>query len=279
LAYLKEKSNKKSLNYDLLIFKVLADYIDKNTLLINLTRDEIMGLLDELQDERNISTARINRYASLIRCVLNLSADVWEWIPKAPKVFIHPEDSKRIRWIKPVEASNLIAFAPQHLKYAIQFALATGVRKANLFSLKWSQIDMQRHCAWIYGDEAKGKRDIAIPLNQDAIDALKHQIGKHSINVFTYQGKPMTKPCRQTWFKILNDAKIDNFRWHDLRHTWASWHVQSGTSLNELMELGGWSSLKMVMRYAHLSSDSLKDAAENIATKMTQSTIVSINAK
>jgi integrase len=66
---------------------------------------------------------------------------------------------------------------------------------------------------------------------------------------------------------------------YDLRHTWASWHVQSGASLNELMELGGWSSLKMVMRYAHLSSDSLKDAAENIATKMTQSTIVAINTK
>lgn len=55
-----------------------------------------------------------------------------------------------------------------------------------------------------------------------------------------------------------------NFRWHDLRHTWASWHVQNGTSLQELQQLGGWSSYEMVLRYAHLSSDHLKEAASRV---------------
>ena len=60
-------------------------------------------------------------------------------------------------------------------------------------------------------------------------------------------------------------AGIENFRWHDLPHTWASWHVQNGTSLQELQQLGGWSSYDMVLRYAHLSSDHLKEAAAKVA--------------
>lgn len=68
------------------------------------------------------------------------------------------------------------------------------------------------------------------------------------------------------WRKALIRVGIENFRWHDLRHTWASWHVQSGTSLQELQQLGGWSSFDMVLRYAHLSSNHLKEAAEKIVT-------------
>ena len=65
--------------------------------------------------------------------------------------------------------------------------------------------------------------------------------------------------------KALARAGIEReFRWHDLRHTWASWHVQSGTRLQELMELGSWSSYEMVLRYAHLATDHLRDAAGRI---------------
>jgi integrase len=66
-----------------------------------------------------------------------------------------------------------------------------------------------------------------------------------------------------TWRNALKRAGIDNFRYHDLRHTWASWHVQNGTPLHVLKELGGWSDLKMVLRYAHLSSENLIGYANN----------------
>jgi integrase len=65
----------------------------------------------------------------------------------------------------------------------------------------------------------------------------------------------------------LKIVGIKSFRWHDLRHTWASWHVQSGTSLQELQMLGGWASFDMVLRYAHLSSEHLKNAAERISIR------------
>jgi integrase len=69
----------------------------------------------------------------------------------------------------------------------------------------------------------------------------------------------------KAWRAALLQAGLKNFRWHDLRHTWASWHAQAGTPLNVLQEMGGWASADMVRRYAHLSVTHLRDHAERIA--------------
>lgn len=67
----------------------------------------------------------------------------------------------------------------------------------------------------------------------------------------------MYQTTAATWKKALERAGIRDFRWHDLHHTWASWHVQRGTPLQVLKELGGWETMEMVQRYAHLSADHL----------------------
>ena len=82
----------------------------------------------------------------------------------------------------------------------------------------------------------------------------------------TYKNNSIEQCNTKAWRKALDRAGIADFRWHDLRHTWASWHVQNGTSLQELQMLGGWSSFEMVLRYAHLSSDHLRDAADRIGS-------------
>lgn len=74
----------------------------------------------------------------------------------------------------------------------------------------------------------------------------------------------MDRTSTKAWYNALKRAGIENFRWHDLRHTWASWHVQKGTSLQELLELGGWSSYEMVLRYAHFAGDHLRDTADKV---------------
>jgi integrase len=85
------------------------------------------------------------------------------------------------------------------------------------------------------------------------------------------QGEPVDRTTTKAWYKALKRAEIENFRWHDLRHTWASWHVQNGTSLNELLELGGWSSYDMVLRYAHMAGSHLLKVANNVnGTILTQ---------
>nr|WP_245006500.1 tyrosine-type recombinase/integrase [Methylomonas koyamae] len=94
---------------------------------------------------------------------------------------------------------------------------------------------------------------------------IRQQLGQHDRYVFTFKGKPVLKAGGNAWKKALNRASISEFRWHDLRHTWASWHVQAGTPLNVLQELGGWSDYSMVLRYAHLAPEHLAEYANRIA--------------
>jgi integrase len=151
----------------------------------------------------------------------------------------------------------------------VRFTLATGLRESNVTGLEWSQVDLQRRCAWVNPEQAKAKKAIAIPLNDEALSVIHSQIGKHTVFVFTYLGEPVTRANNHAWRKALARARIDNFRWHDLRHTWASWHIQNGTPVHVLQELGGWADQKMVMRYAHLSSDHLHEYAGNTQKPVT----------
>ena len=156
---------------------------------------------------------------------------------------------------------------PAHTEAMARFTLATGLREANVTGLLWEQLDMQRRCAWVYGDQTKSGHDLAVPLNADALAIIRQQLGKHPTHVFTYKGRPLKKASTRCWRKRLKRAGIEDFRWHDLRHTWASWHVQAGTPLNVLQELGGWADFSMVLRYAHLSNDHLMAYADNVSEK------------
>ena len=105
---------------------------------------------------------------------------------------------------------------------------------------------------------------IAVPLNATAVKVLRRQLGKHSEHVFTCRGRPISWANTLAWRNALKRAGIENFRWHDLRHTWASWHRQSGTPTHELQRLGGWRSSVMVERYALLAPDHLAKAAKRL---------------
>ncbi len=94
---------------------------------------------------------------------------------------------------------------------------------------------------------------------------VRVQIGQHPAVVFTYGGQPAGCPNTRAWKKVLSRAGISDFRWHDLRHTWASWHVQAGTPLHALQELGGWETEAMVRRYAHLAPEHLAKHAQRIS--------------
>ncbi len=106
-----------------------------------------------------------------------------------------------------------------------------------------------------------------MPLNTDALAIIREQTGKHLTHVFTYRGQVVEEPARY-WSKWMKLAKIENFRWHDLRHTWASRLIQNGVPLHALMEMGGWQDIDMVRKYAHFSSSHLLEFAEVLTTKI-----------
>ncbi len=89
-------------------------------------------------------------------------------------------------------------------------------------------------------------------LNADALAVLKACRGQHLECVFVKRGQPFRGICSRAWKQALSEAGITDFRWHGLRHTWASWHVMAGSPLRKLMEPGSWKTYRMVLRYAHL---------------------------
>ena len=94
-----------------------------------------------------------------------------------------------------------------------------------------------------------------------ALSVLPKQIGKHPTRVFIFFGEPITQVNTKAWTAALKRAGIENFKWHDLRHTFATWQRQAGTPTHELQRLGGWKTGAMVERYLHVALEALQGAA------------------
>jgi integrase len=157
----------------------------------------------------------------------------------------------------------LLSELPEHLAAMAAFSMLTGLRQRNVRELTWSQVDLARGHVWVHAHQAKGGKGISVPLTRDAVDVLRSQLGKHDVWVFTYQGQPIRWVNNSAWKSALRRAGIENFRWHDLRHSWATFHMQAGTPLHVVQQLGGWSSPRMTQRYAHLTPGHL---AGHVAT-------------
>lgn len=178
----------------------------------------------------------------------------------------------RVRWITHGQADKLIrSIGLQWVKDACRFALATGCRSNEIFSLTWDQVDLHRRVAWVSHEIAESKKARAVPLNDDAIDVITSRKGTHKTFVFSRvpDGQKICQIDRRAFNAALKEAKIEDFTFHDLRHTWASWHVQAGTPLFVLKELGGWEKLEMVKKYAHLDAGHLAEYV-NVVTFRSQ---------
>jgi integrase len=170
----------------------------------------------------------------------------------------------RIRWLTAEEWTSLRAALPEHWRPMADFAVATGLRQANVFWLEWGQVDLARKRAWIHADEAKGGEAIAVPLSQAAMAVLEQQTGRSGVWVFPMaDGNPLPKLKTRDWKAVVTAAGIAYCTWHDLRHTWATWHLMGGTPLEVLQRLGGWKDHRMVLRYAHLAQSHIDQYAEN----------------
>jgi integrase len=232
-----------------------------------LTLDEItLDVMDQIKAAKlkEASKATVNRYLALARAVLLRARDEWEWVDKVPKVKLFKEAAGRERALTQDEAQRLLDELPEHQRNVVTFALMTGLRQGNVLNLEWSQVDMNLHHAWIRASQSKNRRPIAVPLNDTAMAVLKAQEGKHATRVFTFRGRPLAKAHNYAWRHALKRAGITDFRWHDLRHTWATWQRQAGTPTHELQRLGGWLTSSMVERYAHLAPDHLAASASRL---------------
>lgn len=144
------------------------------------------------------------------------------------------------------------------------FSVATGLRQANVKGLEWRFVDLERAHAWIPATQHKNGRPHSVPLNAMAMDVLRRREGQHPTYVFTYKGSPVSNVYTKAFKAALGRAGIEDFHWHDLRHTFATWHRQAGTPTHELQRLGGWKTQSMVERYAHVAPEGLQVAASRL---------------
>lgn len=262
VRWLKEQSHKATIETDKIHLRWLDRHLGGKSL--ETISRAMIDRITEAKLAEGVSNATVNRVLEVLRAILRKAVNDWEWLDKAPHVRMLREPTRRIRYLTRDEAQRLLAELPSHLADMAAFSLATGLRRANVTGLQWSQVDLVRRVAWIHADQAKARKAIAVPLNAEAVALISKQVGKHPTHVFTFRGKTITQVSTKTWYDALKRAGIEDFRWHDLRHTWASWHVQGGTPLFALQELGGWESPEMVRRYAHMSADHLAPYADRL---------------
>jgi len=230
-----QESEKATIEEDKAKLRWLQPFL-RTKYLDSIDREQI-GELARIKAEQS-SPATANRYLALIRAILRKAAFEWEWIDRVPKVKLYREPKRRIRWATAEQIQTLLRELPPHQVDIVLFALSTGLRQSNVLKLEWSQVDLERRVAWVHADQAKGRRPIHVSLNSTALAVLVRQVGKHPERVFTYNGKPIAWANTLAWRQALKRAGIEDFRWHDLRHTWASWHVQHGTPLYVVQEMG-----------------------------------------
>lgn len=265
IRWLDEKAHKASIGDDRRNFRWLDSHLVGRNL-ADIDR-ECIDRISAARRKEGVSNGTVNRMLALLRSVLRAAMNDWEWIERVPKVRLLHEASGRVRFLTADEARRLIAELPQHMAAMVGFSMLTGLRQRNVRELRWSQVDLERRAVWIHANESKGRKGIPVPLTDEAVKILRAEFGRHEEFVFTYQGRPIRWVNNTAWKSALKRAGISDFRWHDLRHTWASWHAQAGTTpLHALQELGGWSSPVMVRRYAHLAKEHLAKHVDDFGT-------------
>jgi integrase len=202
----------------------------------------------------------VNRYLSYFRAILMYAYEELGWLDSKPIVKRVKEKPASHKYFSKEDIDALLMSLPKHLVKPFIFSLLTGVRMSNCFSLKWEDINENQIA--IDATQTKNNKPLCIPLNTKCKELL-NSIERNSPYVFTYAGRRIRKASNTGWYNALKKCGLEGFRWHDIRHTWATHHVMNGTPLHTLQHLGGWSDFNIVNRYAHLSQDYLNEACEN----------------
>ena len=233
---------------------------------------EITPLLVEkfkIQRRKEVSPATTNRVLTCLRSMFN-RAIAWgkfQGVNPVKGVKFFKENNARLRYLEKEEIVKLLKYCRGHLKPIVILALNTGMRRGEILNLKWRDIDFRRGIIYLLKTKNNEKREI--PVNE-AVKTALIRVKKHPDSSYVFCGRDGKPFChvRTSFFTALKKAGIINFRFHDLRHTFASHLVMSGVDLNTVRELMGHKSLEMTLRYSHLSQDHKKRAVDILGRRM-----------
>ena len=229
-----------------------------------------------------LKPASINRELANLKKAFNLAVREWEWCRENPvsRVSMERENNQRDRWLSVEEEARLLQACAPWLHDLVTFALHTGMRMGEILELTWRGVDINRRTVMVFRSKNGERR--TIPINHTVLSVLKEKAKVRSLNtdvvfcskVFT----PMESGHLRRSFRLaLRKAKIEDFHFHDLRHTFATRLVQAGVDIYKVQRLLGHKSPIMTQRYAHHYPESLRDGVDildrlaGVSTNLAQS--------
>lgn len=250
------------------IFNVMIPYF-KNRHIDDITTGMIEGYQSYRMNSKKkngggpIRPATVNREIACIKHMYTKAIE-WDLTDKNPAkpVKLLPEENERVRWLRQEEAERLVDNCSKHLRPIVITALNTGMRYGEIIRLRWNEVDFDNRIITIL--RTKNKEIRKVPINDYLLETLVEL--KKNLNcdmVFTYKGKPV-KTVRRSFHSAKQAAGIEDFRFHDLRHTFASHLVMKGVDLMTVKELLGHKTMTMTLRYSHLSDEHKMNAVTKL---------------
>lgn len=224
------------------------------------------------------SAATINRYMATISHCLTVAARRWQWMETPQRVEKLREPAGGLRFLSEAERRALLTACKRSvvpgLYDVVLIALLTGMRQSEILHLRWPNVDLDRKRITLEPEQVKNRTRRSIPLVGEAVDVLAARSRLRRIDtnlVFSNQiGSAWgTRPLyiREAWDAAIVESGLVGFRFHDLRHTAASYLAMSGASTIEIAEILGHKTLAMVRRYAHLSDTHTTEVLERMAER------------
>jgi len=278
---LHSKQNKKCWETDVHIIKILKRFF-KGKYLFTITPKDIeyfkmrrlqekVGKLKESAKEdrrKTISPATVNRELDVLSVIFN-KAIVWGKLQVNPMKSVSSlkVPPGRTRFLEQEEINKLLSNCSGNLKAIVTVALFTGMRFGEIIGLKWHDIDFKRDIITLLNTKNGEKREV--PMNsivKNTLMGVRKQ--PESAYIFCYEGGNPVYDIRKSYSTALKNSGITNFRFHDLRHTFASQLVMSGIDLNTVRELLGHKDMTMTLRYSHLAQSHKQRAVDILGKKM-----------
>lgn len=211
-----------------------------------------------------VAPASVNRE---LACLKHMYTKAIEWrlvkTNPAKSVKLLKESPGRLRYLKAEEVETLLGVCPDHIRPIVVTALNTGMRKAEILNLKWSQVDLKNRKITV--NRTKNNESRVIPINQTLYQELSMLL-KRSNGEYVFSNKdgiPFTD-IKKGFSAALKKAKIKDFRFHDLRHTFGSHLVMQRVDIKTVQQVMGHKEIKMTMRYSHLSPEYVQEAIERL---------------
>ncbi len=245
---------------------------DLSTSLISEKRDLLSRTITNRK--KKMSPARVNRYMAALSTALNTSIREWEWMEDNPmrKISKLKEPRGRVRYLNIEEKERLLVACKSvnnHLYLAVVLALSTGARQQEIWDLRWSNVNFETR--FITFTETKNDEFRSVPLVELGRELLLDHYRLRRVDsdiVFPSKKNPaVSYDFRNPWKKALVIAEVEDFRWHDLRHSCASYLAMNGVQMRTIAEILGHKTLSMVQRYTHLNAEHLSVAISDMNRK------------